>query len=232
MKIIKAGPEFKNFIYDYIDGKLDSNYRLEDTEGNLIEQIYRYNIPYHISSVYKLIDGLNREYTDQGYFTLSNSTDHRNLRLVLVEPDDTLLLEAKKILAGISDYRLETVGGEEVTILSLEGKGKFPIVGYRGEREVPTGWTKEGHFDEATVSFSEINDLKLVKNEPKVLGYIRVYTKKQPQKIRRDVNGETYSSPLLTEEENQDVSYLGEDMIILDTITVYDKAYPFANPKK
>lgn len=87
----------------------------------------------------------------------------KKTKIVKTKPFD---LEAAKAGAKVVTRSGESV--EIVEILSFDGRGSFPIIGYIQDREYPSYWTREGRFYS---SIESVHDLLIVEEE-KPIGWI------------------------------------------------------------
>lgn len=71
---------------------------------------------------------------------------------------------------------------ELVTIITTEGRGQYPVIGYVGDSNKPSVWTEEGRKQHGFVSGDDLVNVP----PPKHIGYINIYENRDHIVIIRD----------------------------------------------
>jgi hypothetical protein len=90
----------------------------------------------------------------------------------------------------IFDETLRTRSGETVTLVSIDGRGRQPILGYIGRSTTLSSWGRDGKF---YVTGEESQD-DLINPPEKIVRYVNIYRGKPGHATRAEADAESSSS--------------------------------------
>lgn len=91
---------------------------------------------------------------------------------------------------------LQTRDGRKVSLITTEGRGDYPLVGYVGEEDTPTSWTKEGEWRKRGGNFP----IDLINIPEDVYVWINVYKDKAGKLNRGGVHGSRKSADAMQDD--------------------------------
>jgi hypothetical protein len=107
-------------------------------------------------------------------------------------PNNGFRMVARKPTPAVFDPSkpIETVGGKSVTLITTEGRGEFPLVGYIGDDENLDFWTQEGLH--GSLNRPTCDDLRNVPKPKPETQWVNVYEDSPVYKTKEQANANAF----------------------------------------